>query len=208
MTVIERKKREREARSALIIKVARKIFSKKGIKFTSMAEIAEAAEIGKGSIYLYFKSKQELAYAVMEPMLEQYGELLDSALNDEDERADKALANLVDFVHQTYPKTPEPYQLFLDYKAEDFHELFLEHKLMHLKHIIRNNYKKLEGVIAKGINQGIFKPVDPWQTCIIIWSLIFGIMRFEQNRTYGGKKDHLKATLDAGMNLLVKGLMA
>ncbi|MBE9530214.1 MAG: TetR/AcrR family transcriptional regulator, partial [Proteobacteria bacterium] len=49
-----------------IIEAAAQIFAKNGFSGTIMAEIAHCAGIGKGTIYEYFKSKEELFFAVFE----------------------------------------------------------------------------------------------------------------------------------------------
>jgi len=60
MGVVERKLREREARVELILSSALKVFAERGIKEATMDEIAEAAELGKGTIYYYFPSKEAI----------------------------------------------------------------------------------------------------------------------------------------------------
>ncbi|HJX71902.1 MAG TPA: TetR/AcrR family transcriptional regulator [Bacteroidales bacterium] len=64
MGIIERKEREKEQRRNDIIDAAEKIFFSKGIDNATMDEIAEQAELSKGTIYLYFKSKEELLFAI------------------------------------------------------------------------------------------------------------------------------------------------
>ncbi len=51
---------DREEKRLQIIKAAIKIFAMKGVAKTRMSEIAEQAGIGKGTIYEYFKSKDEI----------------------------------------------------------------------------------------------------------------------------------------------------
>ncbi len=46
-----------------------KVMSKKGIDQATMQEIAELADVGAGTVYSYFKSKDELAIAVMERLM-------------------------------------------------------------------------------------------------------------------------------------------
>jgi TetR/AcrR family transcriptional regulator len=59
-----RRDRERAAREADIIAAAEKLFYTKGFENTSMDEIAKYAEFTKKTIYQYFKSKEDLFYAV------------------------------------------------------------------------------------------------------------------------------------------------
>ncbi|NUK30818.1 TetR/AcrR family transcriptional regulator [Parageobacillus sp. VR-IP] len=48
-----------------IIQAAMKLFAQKGYYATSMQEIAEQSGIAKGSIYNYFKSKEEIAVSIL-----------------------------------------------------------------------------------------------------------------------------------------------
>lgn len=64
MGIAERKERERMRRRNEIINAAEKIFFKKGIEDATMDEVAENAELSKGTLYLYFKSKEELHFAI------------------------------------------------------------------------------------------------------------------------------------------------
>lgn len=59
-----RKERERAARRKLIIEMAEQIIDERGFENTTMDEIAERAEMGKGTLYLYFKSKIMLYLAI------------------------------------------------------------------------------------------------------------------------------------------------
>jgi AcrR family transcriptional regulator len=60
-----RRRRNREA----LINAGYKIIAEKGIDAATMAEIAELADVGAGTAYNYFASKDELAMAVMEQVM-------------------------------------------------------------------------------------------------------------------------------------------
>ena len=55
-----RKEREREFKKSEILDAAIHIFAKKGFKATTLDEIAEKSEFGKGTIYNYFSNKEEI----------------------------------------------------------------------------------------------------------------------------------------------------
>jgi AcrR family transcriptional regulator len=56
-----------------IIEAAAKVFAQKGYSGTLMAQVAQAAGIGKGTIYEYFRSKEALFFAVFEHLIVQSG---------------------------------------------------------------------------------------------------------------------------------------
>lgn len=61
-----RKEREREFKKKEILSAAIKIFAEKGYEYTTLDEIAEAAEFGKGTLYNYFQNKEDLYLAILE----------------------------------------------------------------------------------------------------------------------------------------------
>ncbi len=64
MGIAERKEREKQQRKAEIIQAAELVFFSKGFEQSTMDDIAEKAELSKGTLYLYFKSKEDLHMAV------------------------------------------------------------------------------------------------------------------------------------------------
>ena len=64
MGIQERKEREKEQRRQTIIDAAETIFFSKGFDNATMDEVAEKAELSKGTIYLYFRSKEDLQFAI------------------------------------------------------------------------------------------------------------------------------------------------
>ena len=60
MGVAERRQREKEQRRITILRAAEDVFVRRGVAETTMDDIARAAEVSKGTLYLYFKSKDDL----------------------------------------------------------------------------------------------------------------------------------------------------
>ena len=71
MGIQERKERERERRRQQIIVAAKRVFSNKGFNKATMEDIATEAELSPGTLYLYFKNKEEL-YASLSIRILQY----------------------------------------------------------------------------------------------------------------------------------------
>ncbi len=65
MGIAERRQRERQERIERIFSAAIKVFSEKGYSDANMNEIAEAAELGKATLYYYFPCKEELFYSLL-----------------------------------------------------------------------------------------------------------------------------------------------
>lgn len=65
MGVQERRAKERELRRSAILDAAKALYEQYGIDGVSMDRIAHEAELAKGTIYLYFKSREELMMALI-----------------------------------------------------------------------------------------------------------------------------------------------
>lgn len=66
-----RGERRRARTRAQLIAAAQELFARQGIDATAIAEITEAADVGFGSFYNHFDSKEELAEAVLREAIEQ-----------------------------------------------------------------------------------------------------------------------------------------
>ncbi len=64
--ILSRKEKERLFRRGAILDAAVGIFAKKGYRDTTLDEIAITAEFGKGTIYNYFKSKEDIYSAIID----------------------------------------------------------------------------------------------------------------------------------------------
>lgn len=64
----------------LLIDVARELFASQGIEGTTMNDIAAASGKGRRTLYTYFRSKEEIYYAVIEGELEYISEEMDKVI--------------------------------------------------------------------------------------------------------------------------------
>lgn len=71
-------RRQQRTREALIV-AASALMSEKGVDGATMLEIAERADMGAGTVYNYFKSKDELAIAVLEDMMHRLAVRIEEA---------------------------------------------------------------------------------------------------------------------------------
>ena len=68
-TASARWRRRKEARPSEILEAALAVFAEKGFAASRMTDIAERARVSKGTIYLYFKSKEAVFRALVREML-------------------------------------------------------------------------------------------------------------------------------------------
>ena len=60
-----------------LVDVARQLFAKNGLENTTMNDIARASGKGRRTLYTYFKSKEDVYYAVIESELERLSDKMD-----------------------------------------------------------------------------------------------------------------------------------
>ena len=65
MTVVGLRERKRAASRARILREAITLFSERGIEGVTVDEIAAAADVGKGTVYNYFRAKEDIIVAFL-----------------------------------------------------------------------------------------------------------------------------------------------
>src|SRR5215472_16139455 len=81
MSVIQvRKERERAAREELILDHAQRILLEEGFQNLNLDNLAKAVEYSKGTLYLYFKTKEDIAMAVVTRAAKERADFFERAL--------------------------------------------------------------------------------------------------------------------------------
>ncbi len=104
------REKQKEERYAAILQAALRIFAAKGLQEATMDEIAQAAGLGKGTIYYYFASKDALIEELLCSLAEQYFQsLLEGTENMKDPLAiaERIVTNLLGH----YQRQPELFQV-------------------------------------------------------------------------------------------------
>src|SRR6516225_4637555 len=70
-----------EFRTVGILEAARRIFAMKGFNDATVDDIADAAGVAKGTVYLYYRSKRDIYFAALKFGIEQMYTALDEELN-------------------------------------------------------------------------------------------------------------------------------
>ena len=92
-------KSEEVSKESRLLDTAYKLFTQKGIKDTSIQEIADNADVGKGTFYLYFKDKYELRDVLI---YRKYNKLFNDAYKESKKKSFDTLTDqmifIIDFV--------------------------------------------------------------------------------------------------------------
>src|SRR5208337_1086555 len=94
MGVIERRKRERDARRELAIDAALTIYEEDGYHAITMEKIAERSELSRAALYLYFKSKDEILISAIVAHADYFAHVLQEVYDDREKIKDQLLEKL------------------------------------------------------------------------------------------------------------------
>ena len=176
MAVAERREREKEARRQQILDAAREVFMSKGFQEATIEEIAQKTELSKGTIYLYFQSKEEIYISLMHEGSQILYGMLKTAV-EADLPADTLLRRLGRAYVQFYLEYTQYFRmLFLYYSSSALHEKISPELCEKCEQQAKQSLELVTGVIQKGMNEGIFKPCNPWEMAILLWSSQNGII--------------------------------
>ncbi|MFB0536750.1 MAG: TetR/AcrR family transcriptional regulator [Anaerolineae bacterium] len=154
-----------DERRAQIIQAALACFTRKGYNNTTMDDIAAESGLSKGSLYWYFKSKDDLFAAAIMSLLMDVGEEAVAALEQYTTASDKLRA-LAQSAANLSKKAKGFFSLFLEFWAsssrrEEAGQLWVG-LLVQYKDIVVE-------IIEQGIRNGEFKPVDAEQ---LVWAMM------------------------------------
>ncbi len=208
MGIQERKEREKRARQEAILKAAQKIFLTKGLDQATIDDVAEKAELSKGTIYLYFKSKEELYISVFLKGLDVLmGQFHAMRIQLPSARADELIQEVKEIYYRFFKEYPEYFYI----NSLLYHGRIKDKINPYIWAMTHQKTKKclmvFADIIQKGITDGIFRNVDTWKTANSFWGAATGVMMLledEEHRKYIGIP--IKELLDYTTNMLLEGL--
>ena len=202
-SIRERRERERSQRIQSILDAAKKIFFSKGYLKATMDEIALEAEISKPAVYTYFKTKDDLFFSLMLPVVEDIGTHLgtiETALAaNRYKSGGPLLRDLFGRLLQTYEKEPVSFRIVQLFQQTGLvWELNAEIQSA-LNNKGRRNFETMRRILSSAIEQGLLRKANVYQTADVIWGLFVGIVQLEDIKSQGRERNlFLRPTLGAG----------
>ena len=176
MSVATRKEKEKLERRNAILDAASRLFYKKGYQDTTVGEIADAANLGKGTVYLYFASKDELYATVVLESFQSVEESLHRIMDSDLGMLEKGRAMYLAFVdhcmeHREYFHMT---QYFLTESARaDLPGNLVERISMHTGRLL----EYVAGLVDEGRSAGLIREeVDPFVFAVIAWRSATGLL--------------------------------
>ncbi|WP_022668710.1 TetR/AcrR family transcriptional regulator [Desulfospira joergensenii] len=208
MGIYERKQREKELRRQEILHAARKVFSAKGFNSTTMEEIASQAELSPGTLYLYFKNKEELHTSLSINILAFISSQINRVV-EESISVDDKIERFRDIFIEIYEQDPQILiNLFHLQSGETLHNLS-DGVMQQLKKYSTEAHGAIIAVVKEGIESGIFIEEHPVALADVIWATYSGVVLWvDSKRLLNDQKDFVKSTLTTAFRIMLQGFKA
>jgi len=190
-----------EERRHQILNAAEGVFSEKGFDQARMEDIAEETGLSKGTLYLYFKGKDDLIIAIldrifqyefkeMEKLVEADHPALDS-IRQFTELAIKDISNMLRLLPIAY-----------EFLALAFRNRYVQRAF---KMYFNRYLDILVPIVQRGIDAGEFRPVDAIEVAVAAGAIFEGtILLWVYDKSRVDPARHIRA----GIGLLLAGIQA
>ena len=207
MGIQERKEREKERRRQQIMVAAKRVFSDRGFNKATMEDIAQEAELSPGTLYLYFKNKEEL-YASLSLRILQYLLIRVEHVNEEkDSGPEDKLKSLVDAMYDVYEFDPLIIINMFHLQSSETLKNLSPQLMSEIKELSRKSLGSIAQIFKEGVDQGIFVDRHPLALADTFWALFSGVVLWlTSKKIINEKKDYLKQTLDVAFEIFTRGL--
>jgi AcrR family transcriptional regulator len=207
MGIKERKEREKGRRRQQIMVAAKRVFSKKSFNKATMEDIAKEAELSPGTIYLYFKNKEELFASLSLRILQYMSIRLEHVHNEEYKEPKEKLNALKDALYEVYEFDPLVLINMFHLQSSETLKNLSPHLLTDIKDLSRHSFRSMARVFEEGIEKGEFIDRHPVALADIVWALFSGIVLWEESkRLIDSKKDFLTSTLEIAFEIFNRGI--
>jgi AcrR family transcriptional regulator len=174
----ERREREKQARKDQILDAARNLLFKKGLHATTINQIAKLSELSVGTIYLYYKNKEEIFAALQEEGFGVMFKLISKAEGKSSDPFEK-----VRNIAMTYVEFSEKYRDYFDIL-----NYFLSTPELLFPPVLKSRIDRTAGrslnvlirAMESGVESGAFKKMDPEKHAVSLWAALHGLIHFKK----------------------------
>ncbi|MDI6874469.1 TetR/AcrR family transcriptional regulator [Candidatus Solincola sp.] len=159
-----------------ILRAAEELFSSKGYRETTVQEIAERAGLAKGTLYLYFRSKEELYLTVCVQGVSGFGENLEKVRAAARGVEEKIRAVYLAYIRHSLEQ-PAVFRVLRDTFLEQVRRNLSPATVQQVSNIIRDWLRNESELVREGIEEGIFRPdLDPYRFSVLAWRAATGLV--------------------------------
>ncbi|WP_313071492.1 TetR/AcrR family transcriptional regulator [Lacrimispora sp.] len=178
-----------------IVGVALRLIEKNGLKKTSMREIAALANMGKSSLYDFFKTKDEIAVYAVEKQIKETTQEARRIVADES--SPELCLRKIMLNHLGVPKQYRTVLMWLNTESD-----YLEEEYRNRLQATRYAYQDVvQSVIENGVAMGVFRKTDAALASRLLINSMLSIVYTSRPSTSPEKM------LDETMNIILRGII-
>ncbi len=178
MSIADRKKRERLARMRLILNAGARVFARYGYHRASMDLIAEEAELGKATIYYYYKNKDDLLLGILTDGIKEFFFNLEQTLQTTSDPVEKLKLIIAESM-RFFERHPDYFKLYMYLNV---HPTFRRKIFKEMHPLLKQKIDMIKNIFVEAQNQGRIQniPTDHLQS--IFGSLVMGMGIFSTGK--------------------------
>jgi len=204
-----RREREKEERRRSILRAAREVFFESGFHRATVDDVAERAGVSKGTVYLYFESKETILALLLLEGLNELVENLEQAYAEEEPlQADERLRRLGRAYLRFFEEEPDYFRLLVAMDRGRFQDS-VEPEVY--QEVLSTSLEGLDWVgkaIQQGIDEGMFYCCDVRPAASIMWATLNGALEMMEHplrREMVGVEREL--LYQAALETVIRGLL-
>lgn len=178
MGVKERRATEKQMRRNQILDAARKLLFSQGIENVSISRISKEAQLGVGTIYFYFKNKEDIFVALQEEglafLFSMILKIQGKSLGPDEKLAQVAAA------YYDFSQNQQEYFNIINYFLASARVYFPEKQKKQIDLSGNKILKVIETIVFQGVEEGFFQEQDPRKFSIMFWGTIHGLIQFKK----------------------------
>jgi AcrR family transcriptional regulator len=173
-----RKERERQFKRQEIVDAAREVFALRGFTAATLDEIADRAEFGKGTLYNYFQSKEELFETVIADAVDEFVDVATRTCTDPERGLSDAY---MDFSRQMLQLLFENFSIY-GLMMREFHKMEAN---THLATLFPNFLIILAEPLKRAIERNEIDAVPAEQVAMMFMFVVFSVFKSAMHMHHG-----------------------
>ncbi len=178
MGVKERRALEKQMRRNQILDAARKLLFSQGIENVSIIKISKEAQLGVGTIYFYYKNKEDIFIALQEEglafLFSTIQQIQGKQLNPREKLKEVSIA------YYNFSQNQQEYFNIINYFLSSPRVFFQEEQKKMIDMSGNKILMVIENIIREGVKEGFFIEEDPRKFSILFWGTIHGLIHFKK----------------------------
>jgi len=201
----KRWERRKDARPAEIVAAALQLFADRGFAATRLEDVATVAGVSKGTVYLYFESKEQLFEAVVRESVAPNIARAEALVDGWDGSTPDLLRAFFAFIGAVLETPITGVMKLIVSEAGNFPQL----ARMYADLVLRRAFALMRRILQRGVERGEFRPIDVEATVPLVVSpvVLLGVWK----HSFGAHTDlalDRRRVLEAHCENLLRGLAA